>query len=140
LLFWKIVNRIGLHFHCSVSFGRLLNESEKNCPGIENTSDWIKPDADLNHNIPKQPFSFRVSYPKCKDVFFYFGPRKNYPGYPLTSTPISGKCGSFVTTAAPADRADAAMIASATEIPGRLSIPASTAISAESGTRPSFEP
>jgi|GEM_PF-6614019 len=34
-------------------------------------------------------------------------------GYLITSIPIPVKCGSFVTTAAPIDRADAAMIASA---------------------------
>jgi len=57
----------------------------------------------------------------------------DYHGYPVTSTPKSEKCESFVTTDALTDNSDAAMIASAMEIPGRFIVPASTAISGVSG-------
>ena len=60
-------------------------------------------------------------------------------GYPVTSTPIAEKCGSFVTTEALTDFADAPMMASATDIPGLFILPAFDAISAISGIRFSFE-
>jgi len=58
--------------------------------------------------------------------------------YPVTSTLIFEKCRSVVTIEASKDRVDAAIMASATDVPSRFIVPAFTAISAVNGIRFSF--